>query len=120
MTCPFCEIVADPSKATDFKVFANYTVAFRPLNPVTPGHMLVIPVRHVHNVGEDPKAAADAMYTASLLASRMDSCNVITSQGDAATQTIRHLHLHVVPRRFGDDLALPWASAVRSTTENES
>jgi histidine triad (HIT) family protein len=35
-------------------------------------------------------------------------CNIITSAGSDATQTVFHLHLHVVPRRAGDGLALPW------------
>jgi histidine triad (HIT) family protein len=36
--------------------------------------------------------------------------NLITSVGSAATQTVFHLHVHVVPRRAGDGLALPWTS----------
>jgi hypothetical protein len=38
----------------------------------------------------------------------MESFNLITSVGAAATQTVRHLHIHLIPRREGDALALPW------------
>jgi len=39
---------------------------------------------------------------------RVGPCNVITSVGREATQSVFHLHVHVVPRREGDGLALPW------------
>ncbi len=42
---------------------------------------------------------------------RMNPCNLITSAGREATQTVFHLHIHVVPRRDGDGLALPWTPA---------
>jgi histidine triad (HIT) family protein len=42
------------------------------------------------------------------MAAETGPCNIITSVGAEATQTVFHLHLHVVPRRFGDGLALPW------------
>jgi diadenosine tetraphosphate (Ap4A) HIT family hydrolase len=37
-------------------------------------------------------------------------CNLITSDGAAATQTVKHLHVHIVPRRDGDGLTLPWST----------
>ncbi len=36
------------------------------------------------------------------------SCNIITSLGREATQTVNHLHIHVVPRERNDGLRLPW------------
>lgn len=41
------------------------------------------------------------------------AANIITSRGSAATQTVYHLHLHVVPRREGDGLGLPWTDRQR-------
>jgi histidine triad (HIT) family protein len=81
-------------------------IAFVPLNPVTPGHLLVIPKRHVADVTENPTVSAAVMCAAAELAT--PPCNIITSAGREATQTVFHLHLHVVPRRAGDGLALPW------------
>ncbi len=48
------------------------------------------------------------MRHAAELAAEVGDCNVITSRGAAATQTVRHLHVHVVPRRQGDGILLPW------------
>lgn len=106
--CPFCEIVAGLAPAA---VVAEWpgVIAIRPRHPVVPGHVLVIPRVHVADAGTDPAVSAIAMSAAAELAARLDSANVITSKGRAATQTVRHLHLHVVPRRAGDGLHLPWA-----------
>jgi histidine triad (HIT) family protein len=47
------------------------------------------------------------MFRAAELA--VTPCNLITSAGRAATQSVMHLHLHLVPRLDGDGLALPWS-----------
>lgn len=84
------------------------SVAFEPLNPVVPGHLLVVPRKHVPNFAWDTEESAGAMKAAAWIASEWDDCNLITSKGAAATQTIMHLHIHLVPRRLGDGLTLPW------------
>lgn len=80
----------------------------RPLNPVTEEHVMVIPVQHVENAGVDPKLTGSVMAVAAEWAAQYDHANIITSIGEHATQTVMHLHLHVVPRFKGDGLALPW------------
>jgi diadenosine tetraphosphate (Ap4A) HIT family hydrolase len=83
-------------------------VSFEPLNPVTPGHRLFLPVRHVRNAW-DMSGLAAAMALASHWAQdQPGDFNLITSAGPAATQTIEHLHVHYVPRTEGDGLPLPW------------
>lgn len=69
---------------------------------------LVIPRRHGDVA--DVWALTDAMAAAGhyVRDERIGDCNLIVNQGPAATQTIPHLHAHVVPRREGDGLALPW------------
>lgn len=49
-----------------------------------------------------------------------EAANLITSRGGAATQTVFHLHVHVVPREAGDGLALPWTpqQTTRTATQN--
>ncbi|WP_330294195.1 HIT family protein [Streptomyces sp. NBC_00503] len=49
------------------------------------------------------------MAAASELVAELPSANVLTSKGRPATQSVDHVHFHVLPRRSGDDLALPWA-----------
>lgn len=105
--CVFCAIVAGTAEATVVRQWTD-AVAIRPLNPVTPGHVLVIPNVHVDDVGDDPAVSARAMACAAELAAELPAANVITSKGSAATQTVFHLHVHVVPRAAGDGLPLPW------------
>ncbi|GHE33201.1 hydrolase [Streptosporangium violaceochromogenes] len=106
--CVFCQIIAREAPAAVVREWDD-ALAFAPLGPVVPGHLLVIPKQHVTDVAEDPAVSAAAMRAASELAT--PPCNIITSAGREATQTVFHLHLHIVPRRDGDGLALPWYSS---------
>lgn len=102
--CPFCERVAigDFWNSADERV-----VRFEPLDPVTPGHMLFVPRRHVEHPERRPLAAA--MSAAEAWAARSGGdYNLITSSGPASTMTIPHIHVHYVPRHEGDRLPLPW------------
>jgi histidine triad (HIT) family protein len=106
--CVFCRIVAEVEPARFIRRWTD-AIAIVPLNPVTDGHLLVIPHQHVVDATDAPYVAANTMLRAASIAS--PPCNLITSAGTEATQTVRHLHIHVVPRRDGDGLALPWTTA---------
>jgi histidine triad (HIT) family protein len=111
-SCPFCRIVCGMDTATIRFEWLD-AMAFVPLNPVTEGHVVVIPKLHVPDFRTDPLVSAMVMGRASRLATLTErsDLNVITSVGPAASQTVQHLHVHLVPRRPGDGLALPWAQA---------
>jgi histidine triad (HIT) family protein len=88
----------------------KWAIIIRPLNPVTEGHALVIPKQHAEYIWELDEDVLrytinDVAGAAYLLA---EDCNVIQSNGEAATQTVKHVHFHLVPRREGDGLHLPW------------
>lgn len=85
--CVFCEIVAGRPPATLVWEDAD-AVAFEPLNPVTDGHVLVVPRLHVADATEDPGVAADTMFLAASLAE--PPCNIITSAGSEARRAIEH------------------------------
>ncbi len=107
VSCVFCAIVAGRAPATVVRDWPG-AIAIRPLSPVVPGHVLVVPRAHVADAGTDPEVSALAMACAAELAADLPAANIITSKGAAATQTVFHLHLHVVPRERGDGLTLPW------------
>jgi histidine triad (HIT) family protein len=106
--CVFCRIIAGKAPATVVRRWSN-ALAIVPRDPVTAGHVLVIPTVHVSDAGVDPAISAQTMAAAAELAAMYPDCNVITSRGKHATQTVFHLHIHVVPRCQGDGLALPWS-----------
>ena len=105
--CPFCEILAGRAPAEIVGEWPDM-IAIVPLNPVTEGHVLVIPRQHVKDAKEVPWITGNAFMRAAQLSD--GPCNLITSVGVEATQTVRHLHVHLVPRRVDDGLLLPWTA----------
>lgn len=108
-SCPFCPIPAPILRQWGV---THPIVAFRPLNPVTPLHTLIVPVRHVEHFAADPALSAEVMGCAAEWCKEMGDFNIITSKGRSATQTVHHLHVHVVPRQDGDGLHLPWTGQI--------
>lgn len=115
--CPFCvpaqERTLVPMKSArpgDMVRRWKGAYALVPLRPLLhPGHLIVIPETHAQDFAEAPDffgivAALAAELTAHL---RWDA-NLIVSKGVAATQTVRHLHVHVLRRTEGDAVSLPW------------
>ncbi|WP_222948684.1 HIT family protein [Micromonospora chalcea] len=110
--CPFCEIVGreDPDAREVYR--DHRVVAFFPTEPATLGHTLLVPRDHIENIWmlDSPTAAGLASATLVLASAirqaiKPDGLNIIQSNGEAATQTVPHLHIHLVPRwredRFG-------------------
>lgn len=119
MTCDFCAIAADSSLADVVAEWPD-AIAFLPRRKhgrrgCATGHTLVVPRAHVIDAAADPLIAASAMARAAELAARLRqqgdlrAFNIIINAGEEATQTVNHLHIHLVPRRKDDGLALPWS-----------
>jgi ATP adenylyltransferase len=104
--CPFC-----PDQVWDRIVEELGSVyAIEDLNPVTPGHLLIIPKRHVADYFDlTPNEQQDAWQLIEILRSRIlahdrsvSGFNVGFNSGVSAGQTIFHAHIHLIPRRDGD------------------
>lgn len=112
--CPFCNRI----NRNEFLGRYGNTVWFEPLNPVVPGHLLFVPVQHATDAATDPTNAGDAMEAAAVylrdLYAHHTEANLITSIGPAATQTVWHTHIHVIPREPGDGLHLPWTGQAKA------
>lgn len=113
--CPFCEISAHESDETREVFRTDTVIAFFPTEPATLGHTLLIPRSHVQDIWDvDEALAADLARWTVVLAGAIkramlpDGLNVIQSNGSAATQTVMHLHLHVVPRWENDAVGRIW------------
>lgn len=112
--CDFCDIVAGQEPAR--VVWRNpEALAFLPLNPATTGHVLVIPRRHYSTILDMDDAAARSLGAAVRVVAKglcaalgPDGLNVIQSNGTAATQTIDHVHAHLVPRWADDNMPDIW------------
>ncbi len=111
--CIFCEILAGRAGAS--LVYQDeHCAAFLDIQPVTPGHLLVIPRRHavsLADLGEDEggrvfqagQRLAGALRRSGL---RCEGVNFFLADGEAAGQEVFHLHLHVIPRYAGDGFGL--------------
>lgn len=113
--CPFCEIVAfdDPDVREIYR--DDDVVAFFPTEPAVLGHVLVVPRMHVPNIWElDSATTSQLAHATKKLADLIhesldpDGLNIIQSNGRAATQTVFHLHVHLVPRYKGDPMGQIW------------
>ena len=104
LTCPFCNPPPDEILLANDLCYARYDKY-----PASPGHLLLIPFRHVAGLFD----ATDAELTALLALAREaktllderlhpDGYNVGANVGAAAGQTVMHLHVHVIPRYAGD------------------
>lgn len=102
--CPFCALPDD--RIIDQSPLA---LVIRDGFPISPGHTLVIPRRHVGSFFESsPEERASLLMLLDrarekLVAElRPDGFNVGINDGAAAGQTVPHLHIHLIPRYFGD------------------
>lgn len=107
--CVFCEIVVGAAPATIVREWDD-AIAFVPLGPCTDGHTLVIPTRHIAKASDDPLVAGTVVARAAELADDLGpgDFNLAVNNGPDAGQTVQHLHWHIVPRRPGDRLLMPW------------
>lgn len=108
MNCVFCRIADGTAPATVVRQWPD-ALAIRPRSGgVHEGHVMVIPRTHVQDAGADTAVTAATMARAAELMAELGAANIITSKGVDATQSVFHLHVHVVPRAAGDELPLPW------------
>ena len=104
--CVFC----DKEKILSNVVEVGNCYVFEPLNPVVPGHLLVVNKKHTEDFTDDPEVFAETAKVASEWANSFNGeWNLITSKGKNATQTVFHCHIHLVPRKENDNLKLPWS-----------
>lgn len=105
--CIFCKIVAGDIPCE--KICEDeYTFAFLDLNPVNPGHTLVLPKEHSSNMFDISEESAERVIATAqkismaLQKSGADGVNIISNNGTEAGQIVFHTHFHVIPRLKND------------------
>lgn len=112
--CIFCKIAnGEIPSATlyedeDFRVILD-------LGPASKGHALILPKAHAANIYELPdETAGKAMILAKHMATRLrdglhcDGFNIVQNNGEIAGQTVFHFHMHLIPRKAGDQAVPEW------------
>ncbi|GAA2266709.1 HIT family protein [Kitasatospora cystarginea] len=122
--CVFCAIAQGEAEAS--LVYEDDTVlAFMDLQPVTPGHLLVVPRGHAIGLEDlDEEVGVKIWQVAHQLGRalrrsslRCEGVNLFLADGEAAFQEVFHVHLHVFPRFAGDDFRLDAEWRVREREE---
>jgi len=112
--CVFCKIRDGqiPSMRIDED---ERTLTFMDINPLSPGHCLVVTKRHAPTLFEadveDLKAAAVTARRVALAireALKPDGLNLLQANGGAAFQSVPHFHLHLIPRWANDGKGFDW------------
>lgn len=109
--CIFCAIAE--GEIPSFKVYEDeMVVAYLDINPFTEGHTLVIPKAHSEGLLDTDDATLAAVIArvrkvAAHLKAALpcDGFNILQNNGEAAGQTVRHVHFHIVPRYGSSPIA---------------
>jgi histidine triad (HIT) family protein len=106
--CVFCAIAAGKMQA-DVVHQDSQTIAFLDNKPLFPGHVLVCPREHVVTLSDLPyESIAPVFGIAQVIAkaveSALDAEGTFVAINNRVSQTVPHLHIHVVPRRRRDGL----------------
>jgi len=116
--CVFCDIVQGSSPASI--VFQDETcVVFMDIQPINPGHMLVVPKEHSASLSElKPDIGSHLFKIAQHMAKairrsdvRCEGINIFMADGEVAGQEVFHVHLHVLPRYSGDNFGLQFGES---------
>ena len=112
--CVFCRIIRGEVPSVKLYEDEN-TYAFMDINPVSPGHSLVIPKHHAENIYvTPPHASCVAMATLSKVSAAInravkpEGINVLQANGPGAQQSVFHIHFHIIPRSADDGLTMNW------------
>ena len=107
-SCLFCRIVSGELPATVVYEDEN-SVAFLDHRPLFPGHTLLVPREHVETLGELRVSLVGPYFKAVQLLTRavesaLDAEGTFVAMNNRVSQSVPHLHVHVVPRRRKDGL----------------
>ncbi len=107
-TCVFCRIVAGDA-ASHLVLDEAEIVAFLDARPVFPGHVLVVPRTHHKTLTDVPAPAVGPLFTtvqrvATAVQEATEAHGTFVAVNNRVSQSVPHLHVHVVPRRFKDGL----------------
>ncbi len=123
MDCIFCRIAnGEIPSATVYE--DDLVRVILDFGPAARGHALVLPKEHFKDSAEAPEAllghvmaVGASIGTAQMKAFGADGFNLIQNNGEAAGQSVFHLHLHVIPRKAGDGAVGLWKPGQTTSEE---
>ena len=123
--CIFCKIIDGSIPSTVVYEDADFK-AIMDISPAAKGHVLVLPKKHCADlISIDPDVASKALLVASKIANAQkkafncDGINLLQNSGEAAWQSVFHLHIHLIPRYKDDNVTVPWEHVTYADGEAE-
>jgi histidine triad (HIT) family protein len=106
--CLFCRII-NGELAAHRVLDDDHVVAFLDHRPLFPGHVLVVPRRHVVTLPDLPSEEVGPFFTrvqalAEAVPAALDAAGTLVANNNIVSQSVPHLHFHVIPRRPKDGL----------------
>lgn len=107
-SCAFCRIARGETQS--YKVFEDeLSLAFLDRRPLFPGHCLLVPKEHYPTLGDLPARLIGPLFANAQLLARsvekaLDADGSFVAINNRVSQSVPHLHIHVVPRRRNDGL----------------
>ena len=112
--CIFCKIANGEIPSTTLYEDEDFRVILD-LGPATRGHALLLPKEHYQDLfALDDETASKVLVSAKKVAGKIkkamgtDGFNLVQSNGEAAGQTVFHLHMHMIPRYKDDHAGILW------------
>ncbi len=110
MDCVFCKIInGEINSQIVYK--SDEVIAFLDVNPLSEGHLLVVPVKHYDNIFSiPPEVFSKVMVVAQLMAKKLvdklgaSGVRIVINNGVSAGQVVNHLHVHVIPVPEGSSI----------------
>jgi histidine triad (HIT) family protein len=122
--CIFCDIVE--GRLPKSLVYEDgAALAFMDIQPINPGHVLVIPREHFALMSDMDEATGAHLFRVAMRVQeairrsgvRCEGINLFLADGEAAGQEVFHVHLHVFPRYTGDDVKIDYGWSVQPPRE---
>ncbi len=124
--CIFCRIAAGDIPCAKL-LETDEALAFLDVNPLTPGHALLIPKTHVERLDEMTGSLAGqvlrhlpSLARAVQQATGAPAYNILQNNGQLANQAVGHVHFHIIPRAPGDAFRFNWPAAQYAEGEMEA
>jgi histidine triad (HIT) family protein len=126
-TCTFCRIISEDLPCSRVYDDADI-IAFLDIHPVIEGHTLIVPKLHIQSLTDLPQALLERVAqvgqtVAAHLKTVIPGCKGITlslADGEVAGQEVPHVHLHVIPRKEGDDFGWKFPAGWGAVADREA
>ena len=115
--CIFCKIANGEIPSATLYEDEKFRVILD-LGPATKGHALILP-KSPEGLAGDAMVLAKKVITEMKEVLKCDGYNVVQNNGEAAGQTVFHFHMHLIPRRDGDNAGISWNPGTLTPEDEE-